>query len=150
MSGIVSYELSASKIGGNGTGFTSEGGIYQTFINDTGAVSIKGTIVVASTAISDAVQIAPASSVMPIGVIYEDGVADGNNVKVVTYGKAEVLLKDGEESNYGYWSAVSDVAGRMFQEATPNASEHYREIGHSLDEKTSGTDVLSLVQIHFN
>jgi len=149
MSSSVSYELFSSRFPSSGNGFTPEGGMYETFVNNTGT-SEKGTIVVASTSVTNGVDIAPAGTYMPIGVIYESGIANGANVKVVTYGKAEVLLKNGEPSNLGYWAAVSDTAGRMYQEATPNPSEHNREIGHSLETKSSGTNVLSLIQMHFN
>ena len=150
MSGSVSYELFSSKVGSSGSGFTPEGGVYETFVNHTG-VSVKGTIVVASTTIYNAVDIAPASTAMPIGVIYENEVANGSPVKVVVYGKAEVLLKDEQSSSYGYWCGVSDVDGRMYQISTvPSTAEHNREIGHSLQANASGTDVLSRIQIHFN
>lgn len=69
----------------------------------------------------------------------------------LVYGKAEVLLKNGLASNRGYWCGVSDVAGRMYQSSSvPSTTDHNREIGHSLESKTSGTNVLSLVQLHFN
>lgn len=61
MAGIVGYDLFNSKVTNSGTWFTAEGGVYATFINNTGANSVKGTIVVASTALADAVQIAPAN-----------------------------------------------------------------------------------------
>lgn len=151
MSGIVSYDLLLSKLGGSSNGFTGEGGIYETFINNTGVSSVKGTIVIASTSVDNAVDIAPASSQMPIGVIYENGIANGSPVKVVVYGKAQVLLKNTEAAVRGYWCGVSDVSGRMYQVSTaPSTTEHNREIGHSLESKTSGTNVLSTVQIHFN
>ena len=87
----------------------------------------------------------------PIGVILESGISNGSPVKVVVYGKAEVLLKNGLASNRGYWCGVSDVAGRMYQSSSvPSTTDHNREIGHSLESKTSGTNVLSLVQLHFN
>ncbi|MFA6867625.1 MAG: hypothetical protein WCR54_08960 [Clostridia bacterium] len=150
MSSSVSYELYNTKMTTGGSWFTPEGGSYETFINKTGANSIKGTIVVASTTTDNAVGIAPAETKMPIGVIYENGIADGSSVKVVTYGKADVLLKNGQAATNGYWCAVSDVNGRMYQESEPNTVEHYREIGHSLESKSSGTDVLARVQLHFN
>ncbi len=152
MSGVVSYDLFASRGGNSGSGFTSEGGYYETFVNNTGAESIKGTIVVASSTANNGVSIAPAGSVMPIGVIYEDGVDNNAEVKVVVYGKAQVLLKNGEAATAGYWCGVSvDTAGRMYQVSTsPSTSEHNREIGHSLQSAVSGTNVLSLVQLHFN
>ena len=150
MSGLVGYELFAARVGGGSNGFTTEGGIYETFINNTG-ISVKGTIVVASTSADNAVDIAPANSQMPMGAIYENGIVNGSNVKVVVYGKAEILLKDGESSNRGYWCGVSDTAGRMYQlSAAPSTTEHNREIGHSLKTTTSGINVLSLIQMHFN
>lgn len=150
MSGVVGYELFDSKIGSSGNGFTSEGGMYQVFINKTGSNSTKGTIVVASTTTDNAVGLAPGETKMPIGVIYESGIADGSPVKVVTYGKADVLLKNGESATHGFWCAVSDTAGRMYQESEPNPTEHYREIGHCLESKSSGTNVLARIQLHFN
>lgn len=150
MSGVVSYGLFTYRFPGT-NGFTSDGGLFEYFTNDTGATSVLGTIVVASTAVTNAVSTAPANSQMPIGVIAENGVANGSLVKVITYGKAYVLLKDGLSSTRGYWSGVSDTAGRMYQASTvPATVDHNREIGHSLQTVTSGTDVLSLVQIHFN
>lgn len=119
MSGLVSYELFNSRFPSGTNGFTSEGGIYEIFINKTGADSVKGTIVVASTSVDNAVSIAPAGSPMPIGVIYESGIADGSSVKVVVYGKAQVLLADGHAATHGYWCGVSSlVAGRMYPYCT--------------------------------
>ncbi len=150
MSGAVSYELFAERMGSGNIGFTPEGGIFQTFVNNTGN-SVKGTIVVASTSVDNAVDIAPGDSPMPIGIIYENGISNGNPVKVVTSGKAAVLLKDDEPAARGNWCGVSDITGRMMQKATaPSTTEHYREIGHSLENKNSGTDVLALVSLHFN
>lgn len=151
MSGVVSYELFSARLGTGTNGFSSEGGMYETFINNTGATSVKGTIVVASTSVDNAVMIAPADTVMPIGVIYESGIAINSPVKVIVYGKAEVLLKNTIASVHGYWAGVSDVAGRMYQVATaPSTTEHNREIGYSLQSVAGGTDVLAMVQIHFN
>lgn len=150
MSGTVSYELLTSKLGSGSNGFTSEGGMYETFINNTG-ISVKGTVVVASTIVNNAVDMAPTNSTMPIGVIYENGIINGSPVKVVVYGKAQVLLKDIESSVKGYWCGVSDIPGRMYQQSlAPDTAEHNREIGHSLENNVSGIGVLSLVQIHFN
>lgn len=151
MSGAVSYELFAERMGSGSSGFTPEGGIFQTFVNNTGN-SVKGTIVVASTSIDNAVDIAPGDSLMPIGIIYENGIQNGNLVKVVTSGKAAVLLKNNEPANRGFWCGVSDTPGRMYQRTDPTFTilEHSREIGHSLESKNSGTDVLALINLHFN
>jgi len=150
MSGIVSYDLLNNRIGSGTNGFTTEGGLFETFVNNTGT-SVKGTIVVASTTVANGVDIAPISSTMPIGVIYESGIANGALVKVVVYGKAEVLLQNGLASSLGYWCGVSNaVAGRMYQDVTPPTAFHNQEIGHSIQAVSSGTNVLSTVQVHFN
>lgn len=151
MSGSVSYELFNSRFPSGTNGFTSEGGIYETFINKTGGISVKGTIVVASTTDNNAVSTAPVASSMPIGIIYESGINDGSSVKVVVSGKAQVLLANGQSATHGYWCGVSNsVGGRMYQEPTPPPANHPQEIGHSIETSSSGTDVLSLVQVHFN
>ena len=152
MSGAVSYELFSARVGSASSGFTPDGGIYETFLNNTGTDSVKGTIVVASTTTNNAVDIAPIGSMMPIGVIYESTVPNGLPVKVVVYGKAEVLLEDSQSATTGYWCSVSNtVAGRMIQESSePTDTNHNREIGHSLQTVDSGTDVLALIQLHFN
>lgn len=133
-------------------GFTSEGAIYQTYTNRTGSKSVKGTIVISSTSYDNSVEIAPANSTMPIGVIYEDGVDNGAPVKVVVYGKTQVLLRDTEAAVHGYWCGVSSTAGRMYQSSSlpSDASAHNREIGHCLESKSEGTNVLAYVHLHFN
>ncbi len=151
MTGLLSYDLFIKKTSAGNIWFTPEGGLYQTFLNDTGTNSIKGTIVCASPLTDNAVSLAPASSILPLGVIYEDGVKQGGTVKVVVYGKAQVLLKDGNAAVRGYWCGVSDVPGRMYQLLVPaDATEHFRQIGYSLESKSAGFNQLSLVQLNFN
>lgn len=131
-------------------GVTAEGGIYETFVNHTGT-SVKGTIVIASTSVANGVDIAPKKTAVPIGVIYESGIENGANVKVVVYGKAQVLLASTKTATIGYWCGVSDdTDGRMYQlqDAPVGTSTHNQEIGHSLQTSTAGS--LSLIQLHFN
>jgi hypothetical protein len=150
MSGTVSYELLNSKLGGGESGFTTEGGYYETFINNSGT-SVKGTVVIASASVYNGVDIAPANSTFAIGVIYENDVPNGSKVKVVVSGKAQVLLKDQQSATLGYWCGVSDVQGRMYQRNTlQSQDEHNKEIGHSLQSATAGTNILSLIQVHLN
>lgn len=149
MSGLVNYELFASRLGSGNCGFTIEGGFYENFINNTG-VSVKGTIVVISKTVSNAVDIAPANSNFALGVIYEDGVPNGKPVKVVVYGRAQVLLKDGESSGNGFLCSVSDVPGRMYTLDTESEEIGLnKKIGHSLEVKFGANNVLSLVQLQF-
>lgn len=151
MSSSISLEYFRSQFASGTSGVTADGGYYITLTNRTGAGSVKGTIVAASTAYDNAVEIAPANTQMPVGVIYENSVADGSPVKVVISGKASVLLRNGEAATRGYWCGVSPTAGRMYQASTPPTdTAHSREIGHSLESKASGTDVLAAVVLHFN
>lgn len=96
---------------------------------------------------------APANSDEPIGVVYEAGVADASDAWIWTSGAVcQVLLKDGTASTRGNWAYVSDTAGRAdLTNADPiGATEHTREIGHCLESKSSGTNVLARVTLHFN
>lgn len=149
MSSLVNYDLFTSRLGIGNCGFTLEGGFYEKFINNTG-LSVKGTIVVISTTISNGVDIAEANSKSAIGVIYESGIPNGSAIKVVVYGKAQVLLKDGESSNNGYCYGTSDVPGRMYKiNIVEQNLDFGKQIGYSLEEKSSGTDTLALVHLNF-
>lgn len=136
--------------GNNNLGVTAEGGIFETFVNHTGP-SVKGTIVIASTSVENGVDIAPKKTTVPIGVIYESGIEDNANVKVVVYGKAQVLLASDQAATKGNWCGVSETEnGRMYQEVTAplGTAAHNKEIGHSLQTSVAGS--LSLVTLHFN
>lgn len=151
MSSSVSLEYLNTVIANNGNGISADGGYYITLINKTGSNSVKGTIVIASTTIDNAVDIAPVNSDNPIGIVLEDGISDGSPVKVVVSGKAYVLLANSVASKRGYWCEVSSTqAGRMSQLPNPNPVTHWAELGHSLESKAAGTNVLSLVVLHFN
>lgn len=139
--------------GNSSLGITPEGGLFETFINNTTTeTSVKGTIVIASTTVQGGVDTAPAGSAVPIGVIYESGITKGAIVKVVTSGKAQALLASDQTSTTGYWCGVSStVNGRMYQlaDAPVGTSAHNQEIGHSL-QTVSTPGSLSLIQMHFN
>jgi len=132
-------------------GMTPEGGFVIKLTNRTGATSVKGTIVMADTVNDNAVKVATSGTDMPVGIIYNSGVADGSEVWVVVSGIAEVLLKDATASTRGYWVGVSNVAGRAdATNANPNPVAHFTEIGHCLESKNAGTNVLAKCIIHFN
>ncbi len=138
---------------------TEEGGLAIRLINNTGAASVKGSVVDASHSVEAAVELEGAGDLDPIGVIYDDGVADGDWVWIVVSGIADVLLEDGTGSTYGNWVETSGTAaGRAdATNAAPPASgvigevqEHFREIGHCLETKGAGTGVLARCVLHFN
>lgn len=134
---------------------TPEGGIAFKFINATGASSVKGTVVAVSNTVPNAVNIQVAEF-DAVGVIYDDGVANGEEVWVVTNGIAEVLLEDGTGSVLEAWVQASPVDGRALATTPPTGipdlitGEHFKEIGHCLEAKTGGTSVLCKIAIHFN
>lgn len=120
-------------------------------VNKTGAASVRGTVVEPSSTTDDAFQLAPTGSDEPIGVVLDDGVPDGSFCRVVTGGKAQVLLQDGVAATRSYWVSVSDtVAGRAQMTADPVPATHWNEVGHCLENKASGTDVLAWCTLHFN
>lgn len=154
MAADVTLEYLRSVLGGlidnNVAGVTPEGGLFSTYINATGAPSVKGTIVSFSMTTNRGVMTALANSETAMGVIYESGIPDGSFVKVVTNGRAEVLIKNLQAPRLGYWCGVSDVAGKMFQTVTPSTAVHWRQIGYCTESKLAGIDVLATVQLHFN
>lgn len=130
---------------------TPEGGLACRLTNRTGAPSVKGLVLVASTTYDRAVNIAPAGAVSPIGVFYESGVADGAQAWVVVGGIADVLIKDGTTATRAYWVQTSDVAGRAdITLADPNPATHWDEMGHCIESKALGVNVLARIVMHFN
>lgn len=133
---------------------TPLGGLAVRMINATGAASIRGTILSASTTTDMGVELAGAGAYDCIGVMYSDGIPDGGSVMVIVTGIAQVLLKDATTAIRDGWVKVSDVAGRADASGAvpspPTDAEHFREIGHCLEAKDAGTDVLALITVHFN
>lgn len=120
-------------------------------VNKTGAASVRGSVVEVSSTTDNAFQLAPTSSDEPIGAVLDDGVPDGSFCRVVTGGTAQVLVEDGVAPTRGYWVSVSDtVAGRAQMTAAPVPATHWNEVGHCLESKVSGTDVLAWCMLHFN
>lgn len=145
--------LSSTKVG-----FTPEGGLYTTLTNKTGSASVKGAIIRASGSNDDAFILTVAEDYMPIGAVYEAGIADGSECKVVIAGVAEVLLMNSSSATHGYWVKTSDtVAGRADATnplpggGTINAlTDHNQELGHCIQTVTAGTDKLARIIMHLN
>jgi hypothetical protein len=134
---------------------TPEGGIAIRLKNKTGAVSIKGTIVSGSPTDTEAFRVAVANSPVPFGIVYESGIADGELCWVVIQGVAEILIKDGTSATLSNWVGVSDTAGRATAlghpgTVPPEADLHNREMGHCLETKAAGVNVLVKIITHFN
>lgn len=140
------------------TKFTPEGGLAIKLTNRTGAATIKGTVVHMSLVYDNAFATTPADNPDSIGVVYDNGVAEGTEAWVVISGRAQVLLQDGTASTRGYWVRGSaTVAGRAdaTQPLPPGGTiveiqGHLKEIGHCAESKAAGTNVLAYIIIHFN
>ena len=149
--------LSIARHGGAAIGYdsaTNERGFLLRFINRTGGNSVKGTLVSASPS-ADREVIKQASEYDAIGVIQEAGVAEGSECWVWMPGSlCQVLLKDGVGVTRGDLMIHADTDGRADVVSPPppppTTDTHFKEIGHCFESKTSGTDVLALVCIHFN
>lgn len=142
----------------NGRLQTLDGGAAKKYINNTGAASIKGTLVRASISVDEGVDVALVDSVDHIGVIYEDGIANGGEVWVVIEGDAKILLEDSTAATRGYWAKPSaTVPGRVdATNAGPSGGtiaaleEHFTEVGHVEESVSAGTDKLATIHLHFN
>ncbi len=136
--------------------FTPEGGLAVKLINKTGAPSIKGTILDADNTTDMGVELAAIDDVDPMGIMYNEGIADGEEVWVVTSGMAEVLYSTavtrGTFSRVSVTADVSATAGQAINEALPvppfSTDKHFQEIGHPLESR--GTPGLALTALHFN
>lgn len=144
--------------GGLKVGFTTEGGLFITLTNRTGSASVKGSIVSASTTYENAFSLTGLAAYKAIGVVYDAGIADGSECRVVIAGIAEVLLEDGTAATKGHWVKTSATTGGRADATNmsePGATlaelqEHSQEIGHCIDDATAGTDVLAKIVMHFN
>lgn len=132
-----------------------EGGVLVKLVNRTGAISVKGSVLSISELHEASVTLQSAEFDAAC-IMYSAGVAEGAECWVVVSGVAEVLLKDGTAATAGYWSKCADTDGRA-EVTTPPAgvgavtlSEHFKEVGHCLETKAAGTDVLAKLVIHFN
>jgi len=133
-------------------GFTPEGGLYTTVLNKTGANSIKGTLVRASTTTDLAVDLLGISDQDCVGVVYDAGVADGSSIRMVVSGWADILVESGDTIQRDYWVGSPDTtAGRGHIIASPGSvAQHFRECGHCFETKTNGGNTLARCMVHFN
>jgi hypothetical protein len=132
---------------------TDEGGIAIKLTNKTGSNSVAGEIVQPDPSVDNAFEIAPTDGINPIGVVYEDGIADGSECWVVIAGIADILIEDGTAATRGNFVRTgSTTAGRADMASGSPASQavHFQEVGHCIESKGSGTDVKAKAMIHFN
>ena len=134
---------------------TNERGYLVKLVNRTGASSVKGTLVSASTT-ADREVIKQTNEYDTLGVIQEAGVAEGSEMWVWMIGSiCQVLMKDTVSAVRGDNLVAADTDGRANDVANPGGGlpgtdTHFKECGHFMESKSSGTDVLALAMLHFN
>jgi len=144
------------QMSGNNARITPEGGLAVKLINKTGAASVKGSLVSSNPAVGSLAGsvVLQSNEFDTIGVFYDSGVPDGNNAWVVVSGLADVLWKNSTGSTKGNVAIADAVDGRASDIAVPStspaAAEHFKEIGHVLETKSGGTDILVRCVLHFN
>lgn len=124
------------------------GGFAVKLTNKTGAASVEGEIVIASTATALAVASTGADSVIPIGSFLDSGVPDGKDAWIVISGIANVKY-DAAGADMGDWIKCSGTVKR----AESSGSEvpgvnHFRELGHAIEDAAANS--LGRIVMHFN
>lgn len=136
--------------------FTDEGGLAVRLTNKTGAASVKGTLVDPHATVNNAVALVPVNAPDIIGVMYDNGVADGAECWVVISGIADVMFVGNTTAGHFARMTVTadtgDQAGYAISEAVPTSpfatDKHFQEIGHVLEARTGSG--LAKVCLHFN
>lgn len=133
---------------------TGERGFLLKMTNKTGVASVKGSVVSASLGTDNAFAL-QSNEFDAFGVVQEAGVADGSDCWVWVNGSvAQVLWKDGQTATRAYVALAADTDGRASNVEVPSSNpvvaEHFKELGHVLETKGSGINVLVLCHLHFN
>ena len=134
---------------------THERGFLVKIVNRTGHASVKGEAVSASTSANEEA-ILQNNEYDTIGIVAQTGIAEGSEVWIWVNGSiCQVLFKDGQTPVRGNVLIAADTDGRLTNISNPGAGlpavdTHFKECGHVLESKSSGTDVLALASIHFN
>jgi len=113
------------------SGMSAIGGFCIKLTNESGNPSVAGDIVETSTT-ADAVDLADASALDPIGVFLESGVADGAEAWIVVGGIADVHMDAGGCAVHDR-IITSATSGRGDVSNSPAVAEHFQEIGHAIE-----------------
>lgn len=125
---------------------TTIGGFAIKLTNKTGAPSVAGDVVIASTITTDAVVLAAASELMCVGIFLDSGIADGSEAWVVTSGIADVHM-DAGGCTRGDRIVTSLTPGRGLVNNLPAVAVHFQEIGHAVEPAAANANARCV--IHF-
>lgn len=135
---------------------TRHGGFAVKVINDTGAVSVEGTVVETSSSISNGVSLVGIGDPDPIGIVLDSGVPDGEEMWITTNGLAKVFYIGSVTIHYFARVTVSgdtgNEAGKLIAEPVPSppfaSDKHFQECGHVKESRVGAG--LALTYVHFN
>jgi hypothetical protein len=126
---------------------------YIFLINNTSETSVKGKLVQPDSTAGQVV-LTSVDSLDPIGVIDEAGVPNGSMMRIITGGKAEVLLDENTGATSGYWAGTGESGYAQAATSPPGAVlGHFQEIGHFIETVAAGgvdTHVSAKIIMHFN
>jgi hypothetical protein len=131
---------------------TPEGGIAVKMTNKSGSTITKGRIIEPYSA-TGGFRLAQIESWNPIGVVYDDSIANDADGWVVISGIAEVYYSVsstiGNVARVGMTADTGEVAGEAMSDGSPtNDAVHFREIGHPIQTRADAG--LALTILHFN
>jgi hypothetical protein len=150
---IISTGAATAGIGSDSS--TGARGFLVKMINRTGHSSVLGELVSPSKS-ADKEAILQANEYDTIGVVAEASIAEGSEMWIwVTGSICQVLFKDSTAATRGNILLAADTDGRAIDVAEPGSGlpatdTHFKECGHVLESKSSGTNVLVLASLHFN
>lgn len=142
--------------GGKAVEITKEGGLAFWMVNDTGSSSFKGAVLESSSSLPNAVDLVGIDDPDPFCIAYDDGILDGELMRVVFSGKAEVFFVGSVSLHqFARVTTATDIgaeAGKAIAEPTPtppfSTDKHFMEIGHVLESRAGAG--LAFVNLHFN
>ena len=138
-------------------GFTPEGGFFVKLTNKTGGATTKGYLVTASSGTDNAFGYSATDEPDIIGIVYDAGIADGSECRIVIAGIADIYVgADGaSREDFVRNNATGDTtttSGVATAEAAPSSpfstDKHFQEVGHTLAGRAGAGLVRCMV--HFN
>ncbi len=132
------------------SGHTTIGGFAIKLTNKTGGNTVQGQLIeiYSATAIDDAFRTCDANSDAVIAIIYEAGIADGDEAWVVISGIADVLMDGGGSARHDRIISSSTAGSADVWNVGGAVATHFQEIGHCLETRTGSG--LARCIIHFN
>jgi hypothetical protein len=136
--------------------FNVDGGFMIKLTNKTGGVSVKGTVVRSGRNLNNSFEKVTDGIPDTIGIVYENGIADGSECWVVISGIADVYFVNSTVRGYlartFITSEIGYVTGQALSEQVPSSpfasDKHFCEIGHIIETRTGAG--LAKTVLHFN